>query len=156
MEIRSKRAAAGVLALVAAYVGGWAQVAPHSFYRSFPLVGHHWLPPLGAYNAHLVRDVGGLYLALLVVSGWAVARPRPETLRLTGAGWLAFSLPHLGFHLFHLDMYGTTDKVGNVLSLGGTVILAALLLLPAPARGAGGAAAGGAGAARETRREVDR
>ncbi|MEN3359909.1 MAG: hypothetical protein V7637_3891 [Mycobacteriales bacterium] len=143
MRTRSKRAVAGVLALAAAYVGGWAQLAPHSFYRSFPLAGHHWLPPLGAYNEHLVRDVGGLYLALLVISGWAVARPRPETLRLTGAGWLAFSLPHLAFHLSHLGMYGTVDKVGNAVSLGGTVVLAALLLLPTPARGAAGGRAAG-------------
>ncbi len=135
MGIRGKRVVAGVLAATAGFVGCWAQFAPRSFYRSFPLPGHHWLAPLGSYNEHLTRDVGGLYLALLVLSCWAVARPRPETLRLTGAAWLVFSVPHALFHLLHLGMYGTIDRVGNVLSLGGAAVLAGLLLLPSPAGG---------------------
>ncbi|HEU5331673.1 MAG TPA: hypothetical protein VFU73_02890 [Actinocrinis sp.] len=130
MNIRSKQVIAGVLALTAAYVGFWAQFAPASFFSSFPVAGHHWLAGLGPYNEHLVRDVGGLYLALFVVSGWAAVRPRTQTLRLAGVAWLAFSVPHLVFHLSHLDMYDTADKVGNIVSLGGTLVLAALLLLP--------------------------
>jgi hypothetical protein len=133
MRIRSKQVIAGVLALSAADVGFWAQFAPHSFYDSFPLAGHHWVSALGPYNEHLTRDVGGLYLALLAVSVWAAVRPRTETLRLTGTGWLAFSIPHFIFHMFHLGMYGTTDKIGNIITLGGTVVLAALLLRPATA-----------------------
>jgi hypothetical protein len=129
VSIRSKQAMAAVLALSAADVGVWASVAPRSFSRSFPLPGRHWVSALGPYNEHLTRDVGGLYLALLIVSGWAVARPRPEILRLAGAAWLAFSLPHLAFHLAHLDMFATVDQVGNVVVLGGTVVLAAALLL---------------------------
>ena len=96
----------------------------------FPLAGHHWVSMLGPYNEHMTRDVGGLYLALLVISAWAILRPRTETFAMIGAGWLAFSVPHFVYHMFHLDMYGTTDKIGNVVTLGGTVILAALLLLP--------------------------
>ena len=130
MRTRSKQVVAGVLALSAADVGLWAALAPRSFYRSFPFPGHPWVSALGPYNEHLVRDVGGLYLALLLVSGWAALRPRGETLRLTGAAWLVFGVPHLLFHLFHLDMYGTADVIGNVVALGGTVALAALLLLP--------------------------
>jgi hypothetical protein len=130
MRTRSKQVVAAVLAFAAADVGVWAATAPQSFYRSFPLPGHHWVSALGPYNEHLTRDVGGLYLALLVISVWAVLRPQTETLRLTGAGWLAFSIPHFTFHMFHLDMYGTADKVGNIVTLGGTLILAALLLLP--------------------------
>jgi hypothetical protein len=140
MRIRSKQAIAGVLALIAAYVGFWAQFAPHSFYRSFPLAGHNWLPPLGAYNEHLIRDVGGLYLALLVTSFWAVLRPRLETLRVVGAAWLTFSIPHFVFHMSHLDVYDTTDKIGNVVTLGGTIVLAALLLVPTTTRRSGRAA----------------
>jgi hypothetical protein len=121
---------AAVLALSAALVGVWASVAPRSFVRSFPLPGHHWVAPLGPYNEHLTRDVGGLYLALLVVSVWAVVRPESEFLRLAGVAWLVFSIPHLVFHLGHLDMFGTVDQVGNVTSLGGTVVLAAMLLIP--------------------------
>lgn len=139
--MRSKRFAAGALAATAAWVGGWAQFAPHSFYTSFPLPGHHWVQPLGAYNEHLVRDVGGLYLALLVISAAAAIRPEPAALRLTGAGWLAFGGPHLVFHLSHLDEFGTVDAIGTAGTLGAVVVLAALLVLP-PARSRRGAAVG--------------
>jgi hypothetical protein len=121
---------AAVLAVSAGLVGGWASLAPRSFFSSFPLPAHHWVAPLGPYNEHLTRDVGGLYLALLVVSLWAVVRPRPEFLQLAAVSWLAFSLPHLVFHLAHLYMFGTVDQVGNVASLGGTVVLAVMLLVP--------------------------
>jgi hypothetical protein len=122
--------AAAVLALSAADVGLWAQFAPRSFYDSFPLAGHHWVSMLGAYNEHLTRDVGGLYLALLVISAWAVVRPRAEGFAMAGAAWLVFSIPHFIYHLLHLGMFGPADKAGNITSLGGTIILAALLLLP--------------------------
>jgi len=63
-----KQVVAGVLGLSAVVVGAWAAAAPRSFFSSFPLPGHHWVAPLGPYNEHLTRDVGGLYLALFVVS----------------------------------------------------------------------------------------
>ncbi|MHA6764168.1 hypothetical protein [Streptacidiphilus sp. PAMC 29251] len=119
-----------MLALSAADTGLWAALAPRSFYRSFPVQGHHWVSAMGPYNEHLVRDVGSLYLALLVISAWAVLRPREETLRLTAVAWLACGIPHLVFHMSHLDMYGTADQVGNIVTLGGIVLLALLLLLP--------------------------
>jgi hypothetical protein len=140
MGIRSKQGIAGVLALTAAYVGFWAQFAPRSFYRSFPLAGHAWLPPLDAYNEHLTRDLGGLYLALLVISFWALLRPRFETLRVVGTAWLAFSVPHLIFHMSHLDVYDTPDKIGNIVTLGGTILVAGLLIPRPTTRGPGRAA----------------
>ena len=130
MTINAKRTVAGVLGLTAAFVGFWAAIRPASWYASFPLAGHHWVSALGPYNEHLARDVGGLYLALFVISAWAVLRPQPETVRLAGTAWLVFSVPHLAFHLLHLDMFATADKVGNVVTLAGTVALAAALLLP--------------------------
>jgi hypothetical protein len=133
MDTRIKQAAAALLALTAALVGGWAEFAPLSFYRSFPLAGHPWIAPLGPYNEHLTRDVGGLYLALLVLTGWAAIRPHLGTLRLAGAAWLAFSLPHLIFHLMHLDELGTADKIGNIVSLAVNVALALVLIAPSPA-----------------------
>jgi hypothetical protein len=132
MRLRTKRVVVSLLALSAAYVGLWAAAAPHAFFTTFPLPGHPWVSALGVYNEHLTRDVGGLYLALLVTSAWAAARPTVEVMRLAGCSWLAFGIPHLTFHMFHLDVYGTADQVGNVVALGGTVVLAALLLLPEP------------------------
>ena len=133
MDIRIKQAAAALLALTAALVGVWAEFAPLSFYRSFPLAGHPWISSLGPYNEHLTRDVGGLYLALLVFTGWAAIRPHVGTLRLAGAAWLAFSLPHLVFHLLHLDELGTADKIGNIVSLAANVALALVLIAPSRA-----------------------
>jgi hypothetical protein len=122
------RAVAAVLGLSALVVGGWATALPRTFYDSFPLPGHHWVAALPPYNEHLTRDVGGLYLALLVLSAWAVLRPGREAFVVTGLAWEAFSLPHLAFHLEHLAMLSTVDAIGNVVSLGGTVVLAAVLL----------------------------
>lgn len=139
IAIPVKRLIAGVLALSAAWVGPWAEIAPRSFYESFPLGGHGWLTVLGPYNEHLTRDVGGLYLALLVMSAWAAFRPRAESFVMVGAGWLAFGGPHLIFHMFHLDGYTTADKIGNIAGLGGAVAGAATLLVPAArSRQAGG------------------
>ena len=121
---------AALLALSAADVGLWASIAPRSFFRSFPGGGHHWVSVVGPYDEHLVRDVGGLYLSLLAVSVWAVARPRPEITRLAGVAWLVFSLPHLAFHAAHLGQFGLADRVGNMVALGGAVVLAIVLLLP--------------------------
>jgi hypothetical protein len=158
MHTRITQAAAALLALTAAVAGGWAEFAPLSFYRSFPLPGHPWVALLGPYNEHLIRDVGGLYLALLVLTGWAAIRRDAGVLRLTGAAWLAFSVPHLVFHLLHLDPMSTADRVGNVVSLVANVVLALLLLFPSTAgrgRRPGPAPAGGpvaAGADREAGR----
>jgi hypothetical protein len=130
MQTESRLVVTTVLAVSAAFVGGWAQFAPHSFYTSFPLPGRQWVSLLGDYNEHLIRDVGSLYLALLAISIWALVRPRDETFRVVGLAWLVFSVPHFVFHLAHLDMFGTVDKIGNILTLGGTAVLAALLLVP--------------------------
>ncbi|WP_220447631.1 hypothetical protein [Nonomuraea diastatica] len=78
----------------------------------------------------MTRDTGGLFLSMLVVSAWATARPRAETMRLAGIAWLVFSVPHGVFHMFHMDMYETVDKIANIVGLGGTIVVAALLLLP--------------------------
>lgn len=130
MGNRGKRAAAALLALSAADVGLWASIAPRSFFTSFPGGGHHWVSVIGPYDEHLVRDVGGLYLSLLAVSVWAVVRPRSEITRLTGVAWLVFSLPHLAFHAAHLGSFGLADQAGNMVALGGAVVLAMVLLLP--------------------------
>ncbi len=130
MTIRTKQVLAAVLALTAAYVGVWAAAFPLSFYQSFPLPGRGWVSMLGPYNEHLTRDVGGLYLALFVMTAWSVLRPSRQIFRVAGWSWLVFNLEHLGFHLSHLGMFGTADKIGNIVALGGSTVLSALLVLP--------------------------
>ncbi len=109
-------------------VGFWAEFAPRSFYDSFPGGGHHFISVAGAYDEHLIRDVGGLFLSLLVVSVWAVVRPSVEVARLTGAAWLVFAVPHLAYHGAHLDVFDAGDQVINVVSLTATVLLALVLV----------------------------
>ncbi len=127
MSVRTRRL--GLLVL-AADVGIWAELDPRSWCRSFPGFGLHWFPMLGPYNEHLARDVGGLYLALLVLSVGAAFRASDAYLvRLTAGAWLAFSIPHLIFHIAHLDVYGPRDQVLNGVALGGVVLSAGWLLL---------------------------
>jgi hypothetical protein len=137
MTSSARRVVLVILAILAAYVGVWAVSTPANWYASFPGAGHQWLPVLGPYNEHLARDVGGLYLALAVISVGAAVRPADGYLvRLTGLAWLAFSVPHLTYHLGHLSHYATADKVANTVGLIAAVLLALLLLLPVRVRDA--------------------
>ena len=79
----------------------WAVVAPRSFFTAFPGGGHRWVVLDGPYNEHLLRDVGALYLARLVLTLAAARRPAPDLVRLTGEVWLVFSVPHLAYHSAH-------------------------------------------------------
>ncbi len=53
-----------------------ATFAPESWYDDFPLGAAGWRRRAVAYNEHLVRDVGVLFLALIVVTAWSVWRAR--------------------------------------------------------------------------------
>lgn len=130
MSPRTTRIVLAVLAATAAYVGLWAVSAPLSFYTSFPGGGHRWVAADGPYNEHLIRDVGGLYLALLALIVGAIVHPTPQVTRLTGVAWLVFSIPHLVYHATHLGVYGRTDQVLNVAGLGASLLLGVVLSLP--------------------------
>ena len=39
-----------------------------------------------------------------------------------------FQVPHLVYHLRHLDVYDTADKIGNVVSLSAALVLPGILL----------------------------
>jgi hypothetical protein len=130
MTLRIHQVAAGALTLSAAYVGIWALLAPHAFFDDFPLPGRHWVSLAGAYDEHLVRDVGGLYLALGVLTASAVLRRHADQLRVVGIAWEVFSVPHLAFHVGHLGDLGTGDRIAQSVGLAATVLLAALLVVP--------------------------
>jgi hypothetical protein len=120
-----------VLALTGLAVGGWAYFAPLSWYTTFPGFGHHWLPVLGPFNEHFVKDVGAMYLGLATVSALVATRAADTfAVRLAGATWLVFSVFHLIYHLQHLHVYSGVDKPLNVVALGSFVVAGAVLLLP--------------------------
>jgi hypothetical protein len=102
---------------------------PHSFFTSFPGLGQAWVAPLGSFNEHLVRDVGGLYVALVVFSGWAAVKGDAGALRALGWAWLAFGLPHLGFHATHRLGFSTAEWVASMTPLTFSLLAAATLVL---------------------------
>jgi hypothetical protein len=115
-----------VLAVSAAYVGLWATLAPAGFYRSFPGLGWTWVATAGPYDEHLVRDVGELNLALLVVTVAAAVRPVRWNAVVAGIAWLVYGVPHLLFHAAHAS---SADRI-QLVPLTAIVVLAALLLIP--------------------------
>ena len=65
---RLRQVALVVIAVSTGLVGLWAHVRTRSFYDDFPGAGRVWVAVDGPYNEHLVRDVGGLNLALAFVA----------------------------------------------------------------------------------------
>ena len=107
--------------------GLWITISPKSFYEDFPL-GRGWVEALPAYNEHLTRDVGGLFLAtgfILIVAAIHLER---RLVQIALVSYLLFSIPHTVFHLFNLEPYATGDAVANVITLAATVLLPLWLL----------------------------
>lgn len=146
--IGAVRAVLGVLGGVQVINGLHALLAPSSFYGDVPF-GRGWVEALPAYNEHLVRDVGSLFLATGIVLLAAVVWTERRLVLIALVSYLAFALPHAVYHAFNLEPYGTGDAIANALTLAFTVLapIALLLLMRRPRAAAeGGAAAPPAGA----------
>ncbi len=128
------RAGLAFLAIGSLAVGIWQLFGPQSFYDDFPGAGHQWVSALPPYNEHLMRDAGGLNIALGIVVGWgAVSLQRGLVL----AGLIAYlvnALSHFIFHLFNLEGMEMDDQVGNAVTLGFVIVLPSLLLVLAARR----------------------
>ncbi|HEX6342555.1 hypothetical protein [Umezawaea sp.] len=134
MTTNARRIVLLLLALTAAVVGSWAYLAPVHWYSTFPGFGRRWLPVLGPYSEHLVKDVGAMYLGLLGLSLAAAWRATDTfTVRVAGVGWTVFNVLHLAYHLQHLGMYQPIDQVLNAVALSSFAVAGAVLLLPARA-----------------------
>ena len=127
------RVALAVLALGIMPLAFWAGFAPRQFYDAFPGGGRNWIAVDGPYNEHLVRDVGALSLAVLVVTIFAFVTLSVPLVRATAAAFLANGVLHVGYHLRHLGLYDTADQVA---SIGGLLLapVVALVLLGATMR----------------------
>lgn len=116
--------------------GVWALFWPVHFYETFPLPGHPWQAFHPAYNEHLVRDFGALNLVMALLFGVAAYTMDTLMARTALVGYLIFAVPHLIFHLNHLQGLATVDAVGEVVSLSigvvGPVVLLALTRQSAP------------------------
>jgi len=131
MNTTTRRTILGVTAVIGLYVGVWAVAFPQSFYDSFPGLGLMWISVDGPYNEHLIRDVGALYVALAAASIVAAASHRVEGGRAVGVAWLVFSIPHLTYHVAHLDGFAVGESILLIVSLSLTVVLAVPLIAPA-------------------------
>jgi len=121
------RAVLAALGLVQVIDGLWAVLAPRSFYGDFPF-GRGWVEALPAYNEHLMRDVGGLFLAtglVLLAAAWTLER---RMVIVAAASYLVFAVPHTIYHSFNLEPYTTGDAIANALTLAATVLLPAWVL----------------------------
>lgn len=129
---RLQQLAVAVIAAGSAVIGGWAQLFPRSFYDDFPGLGRAWVAMDGPFNEHLVRDVGGLNLALAFVALMALVSGSVLLARTAGGAALLYGVPHLVYHASHLGPYSTGDAVALVGSLG-FVAIAAVVAVVAPA-----------------------
>ena len=113
------------LAVGYALVGFWAAFAPRSFYTDFPGAGRHWISPDGPYNQHLIRDVGELNLALMVVVLAAGVTLSLPLVRAALLATLVNGVLHVVYHVGHVDMFSSSDQ-GAII---GSLVLAPLVAL---------------------------
>ena len=125
------RVALLISTILAVIVGGWAFALPTRFYSSFPGFGLRWISADGPFNEHLIRDVGAMYLALAAASVVGLIRRSRDATVVLGAAWTTFGVLHFGYHAAHLAEMSVTDAVGNVVTLGLSLLLGIVLLVPA-------------------------
>ena len=127
---RRQRIRAGLLFLAAGQgiSGIWALAAPRSFYDDFPGAGLGWVVAIPKYSEHLVRDVGAFNLAFAFLFLWVAAGLDRTAVRGALLAWLVFAIPHLIFHLFHLDALSSSSRIIQIIALGITVLLPMVLL----------------------------
>jgi len=119
LEFRAVLFGLGLIQLVD---GLYALLAPHSFYADFPF-GRGWVAVLPAYNEHLTRDVGGLFIATAVILIAAGVYLQRRLVTVAIGSWLCFAIPHTVYHLFNLEPYSTGDALANAAGLILTVLL---------------------------------
>src|SRR5205085_2906889 len=87
----------------------------------FPFLAH-WVERLPPYNEHLVTDVGGLYLGFAVFLAWAAWKPERSIVLAASVAFLTVSVPHLLFHVTHLDGFGAVDGVAEIAGLASLLV----------------------------------
>ena len=111
------RVGLGYLTLVSVQIGLWAQFAPRSFYDDFPGLGRAWVSVDGPYNEHLVRDVGGLYLALTVLLVGAIVTLSRTMIVVACIAVLVSGVPHFVYHVLNRDDLSTGDLAASLTGL---------------------------------------
>jgi len=126
------RVGLAALAVVNAWWGAWAYLAPRSFFDTFPGFGHHWTAAYPPYNEHLVTDLGSTFLTLAALLTTAAILNDRRVRAVVLGGVLVFNTLHLAFHLGHHQGMGPFDVTASLTSLAiGVVAPVALLALDA-------------------------
>ncbi|HEY9304066.1 MAG TPA: hypothetical protein VIO95_07230 [Mycobacterium sp.] len=108
------------LTFVEVVVGLVATLAPRAFYDYVP-----WVDLIPPYSEHLMRDYGAMNLSLALVFIVAAITMEPRMVRVVLGAYLLFAIPHLIFHLTHLEHFTTAAAVWQ------TIVLTVAVLLPA-------------------------
>ncbi|KRE31219.1 hypothetical protein [Agromyces sp. Soil535] len=123
------RVGLSVLALIELVLGVWTLCFPESFYRDVPTVS--LTPP---YSEHLFRDFGGATLGVAIVLAAAAVWPETRLVIIALLAYLAFSVPHLVFHLGHLQAATAAEAALLTTGLVGLVVLPLALIVVAVVR----------------------
>lgn len=117
--------------VVEAVTGIWPLVTPAGFYQDFPGFRTGWVSMDGPFNEHLLRDFGGLNLALAALLIGAAVIGTTAVARLAAVATVLFGLPHFLYHLGHVSHFEQLDQVLIVVTTGlGVVVPIVLLLIP--------------------------
>ena len=134
---RIRRAAPGavlaglwIMGVFGLYTGIQQQLLPRIFYDRFPGFGMAWVAPDGPYNEHLMRDLGGVNLALTFLVFLVIARPTADLVRGVAIAVLISQVPHFVYHALHLDLLpNTLECVLQTASLLLVLLLPVLVLI---------------------------
>ena len=113
------RAGVWFLTFVEIVVGLVATLAPRAFYDYVP-----WVDLIPPFSEHLMRDYGAMNLSLALVFVVAAVTMERRMVRIALAAYLLFAIPHLIFHLTHLEHFTTGAAVRQ------TILLTVAVLLP--------------------------
>lgn len=119
------RVALIVVAISALLPGLEGTLGPSTFYGSFPL-GRGWVELLPPYNEHLVRDVGGFYLAFAILFAWAAVTLASALIVPLCVAWSVAAVLHAIFHVTHLEGFSTGDAIAQTTGLLAVIALPVL------------------------------
>ena len=97
----------------------WAGFAPRSFYDDFPGLGRHWVVgrTVRSTSTSCATSAGSTSRSRSSPLIAAVTLARAAVRGRGGARSSSPGVPHLVYHLAHLDLFATGDQIGNVVAL---------------------------------------
>ncbi|WP_254848494.1 hypothetical protein [Mycobacterium sp. IS-2888] len=118
------RAGVWFLTFVTLAVGLVATLSPRAFYDHVP-----WVTLVPPFSEHLMRDYGAMNLSLALVFVVAAITMERRMVRVALGAYVLFAVPHLIFHVSHLEHFTTAAAVAQTIVLTVAVLLPVALLL---------------------------